>query len=168
MGTATMAFCINCGKAVGDADVFCGACGTQQPAAAARAGAATADPAGGLPATADPLSGLSPQMAAMLCYVPMLGWIMSIVVLAAERFRRDTATRFHAFQALYLFAAYLIVDWVLRPIFWGAGLGFNPAGLLKLALFGIFLYMMLMTHRGQTIRLPLVGELAEKSAAEQG
>ena len=40
-----------------------------------------------------------------------------MVVLAADKFRNDRTVRFHAFQGLYLFVAWLIVEWVLSPIF---------------------------------------------------
>ena len=51
---------------------------------------------------------------------------MSVIVLASERFRRDRAVRFHGFQSLYLFVAWLIVDQVLRPLFGGIHGGMLP------------------------------------------
>ena len=63
------------------------------------------------------MHGISPRTASLLCYIPILGWIVSIVVLASARFRADSRVRFHAFQGLYLFVAWLIVDWVLGPCF---------------------------------------------------
>ena len=37
-------------------------------------------------------------------------------MLAARKFKGDHIIRFHAFQGLYLFAAWLVVDWVIGPI----------------------------------------------------
>src|SRR5271168_4777167 len=97
-----MAYCCQCGLKVGDADAYCASCGTRQPAST--------------PAM-DYLHGISPRTASLLCYIPILGWIVSIVVLASARFRNDTRVRFNAFQGLYLFVAWLIADWVLKPVF---------------------------------------------------
>src|ERR1700735_739763 len=103
-----MPFCSQCGNQVTVADVYCARCGKRQPA---MSGAAPSMPGG------DPLSSLHPRTASVLCYVPGIGWIISIVVLAADRFRHDRVVRFHAFQGLYLFVGWLMADWVLRPMF---------------------------------------------------
>src|SRR5260370_1137414 len=97
-----MPYCSQCGNAVEGADVFCGKCGSRQPS--------TPRP------YADPLAGMTARTAAILCYIPVVGWIASIVVLAAEKFRNNRTVRFHAFQGLYLFVAWLIVNQVFRPI----------------------------------------------------
>jgi uncharacterized membrane protein len=156
-----MAFCVNCGSAVGEADVFCGKCGTRQAAGSGAAGSAPAQPA------TNPLDAMPARTAGMLCYVPMLGIIMSIIVLASERYRRDVVTRFHAFQGLFLFVAYQVADKVLRPFLWGGAFGFNPIGLLKLAIIGGGIYLLIATQRGEKVKLPIVGDLAERSASEQ-
>src|SRR5690349_10423788 len=109
-----MPFCSKCGNQVGDADRFCGRCGARQPAAGAPPATASAVKGG-----ADPLGSINPRTASILCYVPGIGWIAAIVVLASEKFRRDPTVRFHAFQGLYLFVAWLIDDWVIRPMFAG-------------------------------------------------
>src|SRR5690349_21352033 len=102
-----MPFCCQCGLAVGAADQFCGACGARQPG----------PQPGPEPRTvhADFAGSLSARNAMLLCYIPWVGWIAAIIVLASLRFRRDREVRFHAFQGLYLFVAWLLVDWVLGP-----------------------------------------------------
>src|SRR4051812_36079076 len=102
-----MPFCTQCGAEAGGADQFCGRCGARQ--AAADAGVPPPPPRG-FGAAQDPLAGLSPRAAAILCYVPAVGWIAAIIVLAARKFKDNHLIRFHAFQGLYLFAAWLIVD----------------------------------------------------------
>jgi uncharacterized membrane protein len=106
----------------------------------------------------------------MACYVPLLGWIASIVVLATSRFQEDRAVRFHAFQGLYLFVAWLLVDWVLQPIFVSVP-GPNPvrilSALLQVCVFAAWIWMIIKTSQEQMFRLPIVGELAERSVAEQ-
>jgi uncharacterized membrane protein len=150
----TMPYCCQCGREVGKHDLFCANCGSRQPAAAAT--------------PIDPLAGVSNRTAALLCYIPMVGWIAAIVVLASVRFRQDARTRFHAFQGFYLFVVWLIVDWVLSPIFsfaspWHHG---GPA-LLKAAVFGAWIFMIIKVAQEETFKLPLVGDLAEKSVSEQ-
>src|ERR1700733_14071487 len=98
-----MPYCCQCGQTVGTQEVYCAACGTRQ--------------AKGQAPAPDYMHGVSPRLASLLCYVPIIGWIVAIVVLASERFRGDTRVRFNAFQGLYLFVAWLIVDWVLSPMF---------------------------------------------------
>ncbi|MBY0506118.1 MAG: hypothetical protein K2X03_19535 [Bryobacteraceae bacterium] len=153
-----MLFCSNCGGPVNPGDAFCGKCGTRQPGAAA--------PPPSAPRAASAGDGLSPSTASTLCYIPWFGWLAAIYVLAAERFRRERDARFHAFQGLYLFVVWLIVDRVVAPIFRS---GFLP-GIgwpLRLAIIGTGIYMAIKTSQGQRVLLPVIGELAEKSANEQ-
>src|ERR1700683_4050685 len=105
-----MPFCSQCGTAVHAADVYCGRCGVRQPV---EPGAPPPPPS---QRGADILAGLSGRTASILCYVPGIGWLAAIIVLAADKFRRNRAVRFHAFQGLYLFVAWLMEDWVLRPM----------------------------------------------------
>lgn len=144
-----MPFCSTCGQAVGERDLYCARCGAQQP----------------VPAPIPPPAPSKKQPAGVWCYVPFFGWIASLYVLAAEEYRRDRITRFHAFQGLYLFVAWLIVDRVIGEMF--SRRGFDPEDLGKLAIFVAWIFMMVQTSKGQLVRLPLVGDLADKSVAEQ-
>jgi uncharacterized membrane protein len=154
-----MPFCCHCGQSVGTRDGYCAICGARQP------GSATSGAPG-----AEYLHGVSSRTASLLCYIPILGWIVAIVVLASARFREDARARFHAFQGLYLFVAWLIVDWVLSPMFgfafWGPPHRFFP-GLLKAVIFGAWVFMIVKTSQDEMYKLPILGELAEKSVSEQ-
>ncbi len=169
-----MPFCVQCGNQVQDQDLFCGRCGTAQPKASGTAGAPK--PAGGAApgvasggAAAMHFPGVDARTASILCYIPLIGWIAAIVVLASARFRSDTETRFHAFQGLYLFVAWLIVDWVIGPMthFSGSFMGFNPAKLLKFIIFGTWIFMLVKVSQRENFKLPVLGEWAEKSVSEQ-
>jgi uncharacterized membrane protein len=146
-----MPFCSQCGNGVGATDAFCGRCGARQPVT---------------PIPGQPLSGISPRSASILCYVPLIGWIAAIVFLASEKFRTDRNVRFHAFQGLYLFVAWLIVNQVVKPMF--APLpGPNYIGnLLNLAVLGVSIFMIVKTAGEETYSLPVLGELADKSLRE--
>jgi uncharacterized membrane protein len=151
-----MPYCCQCGQSVGSHDAFCGVCGARQPATAAP--------------PIDYMNGISPRAASLLCYIPILGWIVSIVVLASARFRADGRVRFHAFQGLYLFVAWLLVDWVLGPAFryafWPPFHNAFP-GLMKAVIFGAWIFMIIKTSQDEKYKLPILGDLAEKSVSEQ-
>ena len=152
-----MPFCCQCGRAVSNKDVYCAVCGARQP--------------NSTPAT-DYLGGISSRTASLLCYIPIVGWVVAIVVLASARFRNDASARFNAFQGLYLFVAWLIVDWVLSPIFHFSSYGGPPfhrifPGLMQVAILCAWIFMIIKTAHGEVYKLPILGELAEKSVSEQ-
>lgn len=106
----------------------------------------------------------------MACYIPIVGWIAAIIVLATSRFQNDRGVRFHAFQGLYLFVVWLLVDWVLEPFVHmvpGPGAMKATTALLHVAIFAAWIWMIIKTSQEQMYRLPIVGELAERSVAEQ-
>jgi len=148
-----MPFCSQCGNQVGGGDVFCAKCGSRQPSA-------TRSPS-------DPLASITPRTASILCYVPVIGWIASIVVLATDRFRQERYVRFHAFQGLYLFVAWLIVDWVVRPMFVNiSGPVIRVDKIFQAVLMFTWIFMVVQASHGEAYALPIIGEQAEKSAAE--
>src|SRR6202011_1525817 len=148
-----MPYCCQCGTAVGNADRYCAKCGAQQ--------SSTAPP----PPAPDYMAGVSPRTASLLCYVPMLGWLAAIVVLASARFRHDSKVRFNAFQGIYLFVAWLIVHWALGPMFgfstaWGGPHFYRifPA-LLKAAVFCAWIFMIIKASQDELFKLPILGDL---------
>lgn len=147
-----MPFCSQCGNQVEPADVFCARCGIRQPVAPPRA--------------ADPLASITPRTASILCYVPGLGWIASIVVLASERFRGNRTVRFHAFQGLYLFVAWLISDWVLKPILADIP-HVHINGIIQGVLLAMSIFMIIKASQEEAYALPIIGELAQKSVSEK-
>ena len=153
-----MPFCVQCGQQVGDQDKFCAKCGTVQ-------GDAPSGPA-------HFLDSVSQRHMSLFCYIPWIGWLASIAVLASPRFRGEQRVRFHAFQGLYLFVGWLLVEWVLAPM---AGFG-GPARMvgfrfvpfmLQLVVFAGWIVMIVKASHGEDYHLPIVGELAARSAAEQ-
>jgi len=91
------------------------------------------------------------------------------VILAASRFKNNRDVRFHAFQGLYLFVAWLIVDWAVGPFFHIPEdiIRISLSGLLKGLIFVTWIFMIVKTSQEETVRLPVLGELAERSIAEQ-
>ena len=111
------------------------------------------------------MSGISPRTASLLCYIPILGWLAAIVVLASTRFRANRRVRFDAFQGLYLFVALLIVDSVID--FPGTNGPHQFTLLLKAVVFGAGIFMIIKVSQDQEFKLPILGDLAEKSVSEQ-
>lgn len=148
-----MPFCTQCGHQVGEKDRFCAKCGLKQTAAV----------------KPNIFANINSRTASLLCYIPLLGWIAAICVLATNRFRQDREVRFHAFQGLYLFVAYLLVDWVLSPMLSPLPRASErmAEAMLRLVIYAAWIFMIVKVAQDQTYRLPVVGELAERSIAEQ-
>lgn len=145
-----MPFCSQCGNQAHPGDAFCARCGAKQPVAAR---------------TTDFLAGITPRAAAVLCYVPVAGWVASILVLAAARFRGHYTVRFHAFQGLYLFVAWLLVNEVIGPMFRDlSGPTIRIDLLLQTIFIGVWGFMLIQAGHQRFYSLPVIGELAEKSA----
>jgi uncharacterized membrane protein len=171
-----MPFCTNCGNAVGDRDIYCGRCGSRQAAAASSGASSSSASSFGSSGSSqtrphsDVFSGVNPRTVSILCYIPVVGWIPAIFVLASDRFRNDQNARFHAFQGLYLSVAWLLVDWVVKPVSrtLDFAFGFMPVvSMLKAVLVGAWIFMLVKVSQNESYKLPFVGDLAEKSVAEQ-
>lgn len=158
-----MPFCTRCGTQVGPTAVYCANCGARQSGVPAPEPAAK--PAGG----EDWLRSIAPGTAATLCYLPFVGWIAALIVLGSHRFREDRQARFHAFQGLFLFVAWLLADLAAGILFGftGALTRRALAGTLKLSVIGGWVLMLWKTAQGETVRLPFLGDLAERSVNEQ-
>ena len=155
-----MPFCSQCGNQVREADAYCTKCGARQPVT--------------MPSVLDGASdAISDRTSVVLCYIPLVGWIASIIVLATSRFRQNPVVRFHAFQGLYLFVAWMLADRVLFPVLHLPLMGslHDASGwmfrvLFKLAELLIILagvYMMVKANEHEKLALPVLGDLAEKS-----
>jgi uncharacterized membrane protein len=163
---------------MGTSDRFCAHCGGPQTGAGTSAPPPPSDPTATQPiGAAPPPSGATargpqtkPHVAAMLCYIPVVGWLAAIFFLISDDYRRNRFVHFHALQALYLWAAY----WVVRICFgftsnlffepWTMHFGSNPLiASLRVAVIVIQIVGIVKTVKGEQFHLPIVGELAERS-----
>ncbi|HZQ55747.1 MAG TPA: hypothetical protein VFB14_26350 [Bryobacteraceae bacterium] len=152
-----MAFCPNCGTQTTGA--FCPNCGAAATAGAGpAAGAAYAPPAG----TAT-TSGMSENVASALSY--LFGFITGIIFLVIAPYNQNKTVRFHAFQSIFLSIAVVVVEvaWSFISLL-THGIGFLLYPILMLCFFGIWLYMMWTAYNNKKVKLPLIGDLAEKQA----
>lgn len=154
-----MPFCPNCGTQTGSGR-FCPNCGADVGVSAAGTGAA---PSGSFSA-----AGLTDNVASALCY--LLGFISGVIFLLIEPYRRNRLVRFHAWQSIFASLGLLVIQIVLGIVtgmlllshaWWLNNLVWR---LYDLAVLAGWLYMMYTAYNNQKVRLPVVGDLAEKRA----
>ena len=160
-----MAFCPNCGTQV--AGTFCQNCGTSVAGGASPSGA----PSGGGPtpgyAPPQPLAptstGMSENVAGALCYI--VGLITGIIFLVIAPYNQSKFVRFHAFQSIF-FHVSCIVIWILLSFLTFAthGIGFFLYPLVGLGFIFLWLYLMYSAYNNKRVKLPVIGDLAEKQA----
>jgi uncharacterized membrane protein len=159
-----MAFCPNCGTQASGA--FCPNCGMSMSGAAAPGAGAGA---GGFqsPPSAAAAGGLSENTASALCY--LFGLVTGIVFLVIAPYNQNKTVRFHAFQSIFAHVALIIIA-ICLGIFGMImtvlthGLGFFLFPLFWLAGFILWLYMMYTAYNNKKVKLPFIGDLAEKQA----
>jgi uncharacterized membrane protein len=159
-----MTFCPNCGAQV--TGTFCQNCGT------AVAGGGPSSAGGTAPPVASS-SGLTNNVASMLCYFPFfIGLICSIVFLVVAPYNQNKTVRFNAFQSLFLHLG-LFVFWMVLHLIVASfalmthGLGFMLVALypiLWLCIFVLFVVLMYKAYNNQTVKLPFIGDLAQKQS----
>lgn len=164
-----MPYCPKCGADVTGVR-FCAKCGAPVPAAESEASTPTGNPppgtsgGGGSYATPQTQGGMSDNMAGALAYLV----IPAILFLVIDPFKGRRFVRFHSFQSLFFFAA----SWVLSiglslvaSILSVVGVGFIiwmfwP--ILSLAIFVVWIILIVKAYQNQEYRLPVVGDLAAK------
>lgn len=161
-----MAFCSNCGSAIGDGSSFCGSCGrpvNSSPAPGSQVVAMSNQPASGT-------TGLTSNVAGALAYI--LGLISGIVFLVLEPYKNDRFVRFHAMQSI-LYSAACVVFAILWGILWAivgsiSGYLFMIAIpirlLISLAMFLFWLFLIYQAYSQREYRIPIIGEIAAKQA----
>jgi uncharacterized membrane protein len=120
----------------------------------------------------DPFANISDRTACLLCYIPVCGIVPAVICLAAQKYRTNFHVRFHAFQGLYLFVAWLIASSISSGPFGGwAGtplVAFDHLGdLARLLVFVCWIYMLIRISQDRDARLPIIGDLAARSTHEQ-
>lgn len=160
-----MTFCPNCGSQV--TGTFCQNCGTSMAGGAnASGGPAPGGPAPGY-ASPQPLAttstGMSENVAGALCYLVTV--ITGIIFLLIAPYNQNKFIRFHAFQSIFFFVAYIAV-WILVGILAAVthGIGIILYPIIGLGFFVLWLYLMFSAYNGKRIKLPVIGDLAEKQA----
>lgn len=174
--------CPSCAASVADSARFCNKCGAKlgptQPAQSSpppstyQTPPSYQSPPSGYPQpqqySAQPTgAGLQPNVAGLLCYVA--GIITGILFLALEPYNKDRFVRFHAFQSIFLFAAWICVLLVTAMadaiLPWGLGVlvaFFRFA--LGIGVFALWIFSMFKAYNNEMFKIPVIGDIAEQQA----
>ena len=158
-------FCSHCGAENPEDAKFCSKCGN-------RIGVAET-PTEGVPAPeAESSTGLSANVAGLLCYVA--GWITGIVFIVLEK--KSVFVRFHAWQSIMtfgiLFVAWLVLSRMLIDIGWATwSLGLVWVGrafgwIIGLGMFILWIILIIQAGAGKMWKAPWAGDFAEKQISK--
>ena len=115
------------------------------------------------PVVAKSSTGLDENIAALLSYV--FGWISGLIFFLMEKDSR--LVRFHAMQSTIVFGAIFLIHLIfgIVPIIgWLLALLLSP--LIVLLSFFLWLFLMWKAFSGERIKLPYVGDIAERQLAK--
>ena len=145
-------FCSQCGAGNPEGAKFCSKCGAGLGVAATPTeGAATPE--------AESSTGMSANVAGLLCYVA--GWITGIVFVVLEK--KSTFVKFHAWQSIMTFGvltvASLILSWI--PI-----IGWILGTLIGILSFILWIILIIQAGTGKMWKVPWAGDWAEKQISK--
>jgi uncharacterized membrane protein len=110
-------------------------------------------------------SGLSENAAGGIAYITL---IPAVVFLIIDPYRKSSFVRFHSWQSIFFFIAWALVNIVvgilqsMAPAIIFQTL--SPWQITGLIFFVIWLVVFINAFNGKRIKLPIIGELAEKQA----
>lgn len=159
-----MAVCNSCGAQVEDGVKFCPSCGQAVTGPAAGGGAApnpaSAPAGGGLNANAAENQNVMAALAYLL--------IPAIIFLVVEPYSKNRFIRFHSFQSLFYCLASIGIQislGILSSILAFVGIGFLIAmvmPIVSLALFVVWIILVIKAFQGEHYKLPLIGDWAQQ------
>ena len=182
-------YCTQCGSEVTDSQKFCNKCGLRltptQPTEQAQAaqtypyqGAGTGaapyqqpsyqpPPPAQVPyqggysphaPTQTQAGGLAPNIVGALCYL----FILAIIFLVIDPYNKDRFVRFHAWQSIFFFIAWVAmriilgIMFIVLPDFLVGSIGL----LLNLGFFIGWIWLIYQAYQFKTEKLPVIGDLA--------
>ena len=161
-------FCSKCGAENPKGAKFCSKCG-------AELGAAETPTEGAAKPEAESSTGLSANVASLLCYVA--GWVTGIVFVVLEK--KSIFVKFHAWQSIMTFGvltlAHLILSRMLIDIGWGNPLfpnlvliraGTALGWIIGLVMLALWIVLILTAYQGKMWKVPWAGDWAEKQISK--
>ncbi len=100
-------------------------------------------------------TGLQENIASLLCY--LFSWVSGLIFFFIDK---RPAVRFNAMQSIILGVAYFIIVMILTF----SVIGILIVWLLWIAFIILSIFLMIRAYQGNTWKLPLIGNLAEKWA----
>jgi uncharacterized membrane protein len=145
-------FCSQCGAENPEGAKFCSKCG-------AELGVVTTPTEGAAKSEAESSTGLSANVAGLLCYVA--GWITGIIFIVLEK--KSIFVKFHAWQSIMTFgvltAAYLILRWI--PV-----IGWILSILIYILMAVLWIILIIQAGTGKMWKVPWAGDWAEKQISK--
>jgi uncharacterized membrane protein len=111
---------------------------------------------------------MADNVASALCYA--LGLVTGIIFLVLAPYNTNRTVRFHAFQSIFMHIAMILFYVVFGIVF---GMMMRMTGmfmlaflwpLVGLAVFLLWIYMLVSTYQGKTVVLPIIGPIAQQQA----
>ena len=150
-------FCSKCGTENPEGSNFCSKCGTGL-------GVAAKPTEDGAKPEAESSTGMSPDIAGLLCYLFM--WITGIVFVVIEK--KSTFVKFHAWQSIMTFGVLTVALLILTSIpsnGWILSILIGiPSILIGILMVVLWIILLIQAGTGKMWKVPGVGDWAEKMA----
>jgi uncharacterized membrane protein len=118
-----------------------------------------------IPSSSANQAGLSENAAGGLAYVTI---IPAIVFLIVAPYNKSPYIRFHAWQCIFMAISWWVLDiaiWILgRTLVFFRVLTLGLYPLVALAMIILWLMVLIKALNGEKLKLPIIGDLAEKQA----
>jgi uncharacterized membrane protein len=141
--------------------MFCSKCGAENPEGAkfcSKCGAGLGTSVGVSP-EAESSTGLSANVAGLLCYV--LGWVTGIIFIVLEK--KSTFVKFHAWQSIMTFGVLTVAQLVLG---WIPFVGWILSILIGILMFVLWLILIIQAGTGKMWKVPGAGDWAERQISK--
>ena len=158
-------FCSKCGTENPDEAKFCSECGN-------RLGAAATPTEDAAKSEAESCTGLSANVAGLLCYVAL--WVTGIVFLVWEK--KSIFVKFHAWQSIMTFGVLTLAHLILSTMLIDIGLSTFSLGLIRIGtVFGwiiglgmlvLAIILIIQAGTGKMWKVPWAGDWAEKQISK--
>jgi uncharacterized membrane protein len=145
-------FCSQCGAENPEGAKFCSKCG-------AKLGVVATPTEGAAKPEAESSTGLSANVAGLLCYVA--GWITGIVFIVLER--KSIFVKFHAWQSIMTFGVLTVAYLVLR---WLPFIGWILSILIYILIAILWIILIIQAGTGKMWKVPWAGDWAEKQISK--
>jgi uncharacterized membrane protein len=146
--------------------MFCSKCGTENPEGAkfcskcgAELGAAATPTKGAAKPEAESSTGLSANVAGLLCYVAT--WVTGIIFVVLEK--KSTFVKFHAWQSIMTFGVLTVAYLIL---FWIPFVGWILSILIGILMFVLWIILIIQAGSGKMWKIPWAGDWAEKQISK--
>ena len=145
-------FCSKCGAENPEGAKFCSKCGAGLGVAAMPTeGAATPE--------AESSTGMSANVAGLLCYVA--GWITGIIFVVLEK--KSIFVKFHAWQSIITFGVLTVAYLILR---WIPFIGWILSILIYILMAILWIILIIQAGTGKMWKVPWAGDWAEKQISK--